>query len=185
VAAALPTALRQVPGQVDEALPGATAAALRTAATKAHASVVDGRLAVDWSNAAERRYYVSKVVPTIRSKLASGSNAGTAGGAFNGDTAFLSKADKPLKQPFLVGFSDAMRTVFWVGLCVVLLAFLLSWFLKATPLRAKSALQEAADRAHEGGGMVSPGGSAQETPEYEPAGARRVAAGPEATSATT
>jgi hypothetical protein len=35
--------------------------------------------------------------------------------------------------------------VFWVGALVVLLAFLLSFFLKATPLREKSAVQEAAD----------------------------------------
>ena len=36
-------------------------------------------------------------------------------------------------------------TIFWVGALVVLLAFVLSFFLKATPLREKSAMQEAAD----------------------------------------
>ena len=35
--------------------------------------------------------------------------------------------------------------VFWVAFFVVLLAFILSFFLKATPLRKKSALQEAED----------------------------------------
>ena len=165
VAAALPTALQQVPTQVDKALPTATSAALATAASKAHATVVNGRLTVDWSNAADRRYYVDKVVPTIRAKLAKGSTAGTAGGAFDGDTSFLTKADRALKEPFLVGFSNGMVTVFWVGLVVVAIAFLLSWFLKATPLRAKSALQEAADRAHEGGAMVAPGGAEQELPD--------------------
>ena len=51
--------------------------------------------------------------------------------------------------------------------CVVLVAFALSWFLKAQPLRNKSALQDAADRAHEGGAMVAPGG-AEDEPEPEP-----------------
>ena len=38
-----------------------------------------------------------------------------------------------------------MVTGFWVSLFVVLAAFILAFFLKATPLRAKSALQEVAD----------------------------------------
>jgi len=38
-------------------------------------------------------------------------------------------------------------TVFWVALAVVLVAFVLSFFLKATPLRQKSAIDEAADDA--------------------------------------
>jgi hypothetical protein len=37
-------------------------------------------------------------------------------------------------------------TVFWVSLIVVLVAFVLSFFLKATPLRQKSAIQEVADQ---------------------------------------
>ena len=35
---------------------------------------------------------------------------------------------------------------FWVSLIVVLVAFILSFFLKATPLRQKSAIQEVADQ---------------------------------------
>jgi len=67
------------------------------------------------------------------------------GGALDGDTSFLKAADPRLAQPFLVGFNDATLTVFWVSLVVVLIAFVLSFFLKAPPLRKTSALQEAAD----------------------------------------
>ena len=76
--------------------------------------------------------------------LLSGSNADI-GGALNGDTAFLTTADHRLAAPFLHGFADATVAVFWVSLVVVLVAFVLSFFLKATPLREKSALQEVAD----------------------------------------
>ena len=67
------------------------------------------------------------------------------GGALDGDTSFLKAADPRLAQPFLVGFNDATLTVFWVSLVIVLIAFVLSFFLKAPPLRRTSALQEAAD----------------------------------------
>ena len=45
------------------------------------------------------------------------------------------------------GVRERVRHVFWVGLVVVLVAFVLSFFLKAAPLREKSAMQEAADDA--------------------------------------
>lgn len=67
--------------------------------------------------------------------------------SLNGDTSFLNSADKALSAPFLTGFNDATITVFWVALAVVLVAFVLSWFLKTPPLRAKSAMQEAQDDA--------------------------------------
>lgn len=35
--------------------------------------------------------------------------------------------------------------VYWVGLGVMLLAFVLTWFFKTPPLRQRSALQERAD----------------------------------------
>jgi EmrB/QacA subfamily drug resistance transporter len=142
---------------------------------------------IDLSNGAVRRQVVDRIVPQITSGSGGSGGGSRTGGALDGDTSFLTHATRALKEPFLVGFSNGMVTVFWVGLAVVALAFLLSWFLKATPLRAKSALQEAADRAHEGGAMVSPGGSPQETPEYdpEPAGVRRTASGPGTAGAAT
>ncbi|WP_411557073.1 MDR family MFS transporter [Plantibacter sp. MPB07] len=72
-------------------------------------------------------------------------NSGSAGSALDGDTSFLVGAHHDLAAPFLTGFADATVTVFWVSFAVVAVAFVLSWFLKAPPLRAKSALQERTD----------------------------------------
>lgn len=98
------------------------------------------------------------------------------GSSLNGDTSFLNNASPALAEPFLVGFSEAVVSVYWIGLAVVLAAFILSWFLKAVPLRQKSAMQEAADEdaaaaavlnaeqaADMMGSMVEPG--AAETPD--------------------
>ncbi|MDP3209806.1 MAG: MDR family MFS transporter [Rhodoglobus sp.] len=92
-------------------------------------------------------------------------NGGSIGNALDGDTSFLNGSDPRLAAPFLEGFNNATVTIYWVGLVVVLVAFVLSFFLKAAPLRDRSALQEnaaedaaiqaqhAADLA---GSMVSP-----------------------------
>jgi EmrB/QacA subfamily drug resistance transporter len=74
-------------------------------------------------------------------------NPSSLGDALSGSTAFLKNVDPRLSLPFLEGFANAAVTVFFVSLSVVLVAFILSFFLKATPLRAKSALQEANDDA--------------------------------------
>ena len=88
------------------------------------------------------------------------------GSSLNGDTSFLVGANQALAKPFLVGFADATVSIYWIGLGVVTVAFILSWFLKATPLRQKSAMQEAADEdavllaenaAEMMGSMVEPG----------------------------
>jgi hypothetical protein len=92
-------------------------------------------------------------------------NPGSLGTALDGDTSFLNSADPRLAAPFLDGFNNATVTVYWVGLAVVLVAFVLSFFLKTPPLRAKSALQENSDNeaalaaqsaAAEMGAMVAP-----------------------------
>ncbi|MEO5920858.1 MAG: MDR family MFS transporter [Pseudolysinimonas sp.] len=79
--------------------------------------------------------------------LQNGQNGGGAslGDSLNGDTSFLNGSDPRLAAPFLEGFANATVTIYWVGLAVVIVAFLLSFFLKATPLRQKSAIEEAAD----------------------------------------
>jgi EmrB/QacA subfamily drug resistance transporter len=74
--------------------------------------------------------------------LQQGQNGGSLGTALDGDTSFLNGSDPRLAAPFLEGFNDATVTVYWVALGVVLTAFVLSFFLKVTPLREKSALQE-------------------------------------------
>ncbi|WP_354025549.1 MDR family MFS transporter [Conyzicola nivalis] len=68
-----------------------------------------------------------------------------AAGSVSGDTSFLNTSDPRLSAAFLEGFANSAITVFWIALAVVLVAFVLSFFLKAPPLRAKSALQENAD----------------------------------------
>lgn len=82
-------------------------------------------------------------------KLLQSQDTAAIGSALDGDTSFLNTADRALSAPFLTGFNDATVTVFQVALGVVLLAFVLSWFLKTPPLRAKSAMQEAHDQAAE------------------------------------
>ncbi len=67
------------------------------------------------------------------------------GTALSGDTSFLVGADSRLSLPFVDAWANATSTVFIVCLAVVSVAFILSFFLKATPLRQKSALEEAAD----------------------------------------
>ncbi|MCU1413458.1 MAG: transporter [Microbacteriaceae bacterium] len=99
---------------------------------------------VDLSNATQRNGVVDQVVKTAADKLKNGSGSG-AGTSLNGDTSFLTGASHALSAPFLTGFSQSMVTGFWVSLVVITIAFILSFFLKATPLRAKSALQEVAD----------------------------------------
>ena len=76
-------------------------------------------------------------------ELLGSQDQGEIGSALDGDTSFLNAADPRLAAPFLDGFAQATVTVFWVSLAVIAVAFVLSFFLKATPLREKSALQEA------------------------------------------
>jgi EmrB/QacA subfamily drug resistance transporter len=100
-------------------------------------------------------------------------HASSLGNALNGDTSFLNNADRRLAEPFLVGFANATVTVFWVAFAVVFVAFVLAWFFKTPTLRAKSALQEAADdnaraklAADEMGALVEP--SIAEQPNESP-----------------
>ena len=107
----------------------------------------------------------------------SAQNGGSVGNALDGDTSFLNNADPRLAAPFLDGFNNATISIYWVGLGIVLVAFVLSFFLKAAPLRAKSALQENSDNeaaiaaqaaAAEMGAMVAPdtaGSPVVEVPE--------------------
>jgi EmrB/QacA subfamily drug resistance transporter len=96
----------------------------------------------DLSDPAVREQVINHALPAIQTQL---SKATSAGGSLDGDTSFLNNASHALAAPFLDGFSNAMVAGFWVSAAVVLAAFILSFFLKATPLRAKSAIQEVAD----------------------------------------
>nr|WP_083527698.1 MDR family MFS transporter [Curtobacterium ammoniigenes] len=140
-AAAAPSIIQQ---QVAAATPNATASALQQAAAKAHATVANGKLTVDWSNTSERTYWVKQLVPTVSKKVADQKASGTSN---TSDTSFLNGADARLTRPFMVGFNTSAVSIYWVGLGVILLAFVLTWFFKTPPLRRQSALQEQADRA--------------------------------------
>ncbi|CAN5542976.1 MDR family MFS transporter [soil metagenome] len=98
---------------------------------------------IDLSDATVRHGVVEKIVQNLPSGGSSG--GGSLGTALDTDTSFLNGANHDLAAPLLNGFNDATVTIYWVSFAVVLLAFVLSFFLKAPPLRAKSAMQEAAD----------------------------------------
>jgi EmrB/QacA subfamily drug resistance transporter len=122
-------------------------ALLQQAAAKANASVVDGRLAIDYTNPAQRRAIVNEVVPTIISQIKKGASSSTSStNSSTSDTSFLKGADPRLSRPFLTGFNVSAVQIYWVGLIVLLIAFVISWFFKVPPLRQRSALQEQADK---------------------------------------
>lgn len=146
----LPAAAAQgvIDQKVAEALPDAESQALQAVADKAHASVTDGSVSVDWSDEAQRTYWVDKLVPDIAKELDEGTSDASSGTSSSvSDTSFLNGADAALTKPFMVGFTQAIDVIYWVGFGVLMLAFVLSWFFKAPPLRTRSALQERADEA--------------------------------------
>ena len=130
--------------QVAAATPAAEAQALAAAADQAHASVVNGALAVNYSDASQREYWVGQVAPSISDSIKDASKSSSSSSSMS-DTSFLNGADARLTRPFLTGFNNSALAVFWVGFAVILLAFVLTWFFKTPPLRQRSALQEQAD----------------------------------------
>jgi EmrB/QacA subfamily drug resistance transporter len=142
--------------QVAAAKPAAEQQALETAASKANAEVVDGTLQVDYANADQRSNVVDEVMPALVKQLKSGdSSANSSSSSATSDTSFLNGADKRLTRPFLVGFSDSAVVVYWVGLAVILVAFVLTWFFRVPPLRKVSALQEQANAAKDDADRLS------------------------------
>jgi EmrB/QacA subfamily drug resistance transporter len=104
--------------------------------------------------------------PILKVLLGAAKDPASAGAAMNGDTSFLIGADPRLSDPFLVGFSNASISVYWICLVVAIIAFVLSWFLKTPPLRQRSGIEELAARdaavmaekaADQMGAMVDPG----------------------------
>lgn len=149
-AGAIPQAAAQgiIDQQVAAATPAAEAAALAAVADKAHATVTGDSVAVDYADDDQRAYWVDQLAPKIADKIADGdSSANDSTSSSVSDTSFLNGADPRLTKPFLVGFNDSVVTVYWIGLAVILLAFLLTLFFKVPPLRQQSAMQERADKA--------------------------------------
>lgn len=104
---------------------------------------------LNFSDPKVRSQVLDKAVPQIAKKLSEAKGDSSVGGssAIN-DTSFLKSADARLTKPFLTGFTQSTILIYWLAFGVVLLAFVLALFFKTPPLRAKSALQEAADDAH-------------------------------------
>ncbi|MCU1413653.1 MAG: transporter permease [Microbacteriaceae bacterium] len=126
--------------------PAAAPTILAAIATKAHASVVGNTVSVDWSNASQRNYYVDKLTPTIVKELKKGTTSKSSTSA-TADTSFLNGADPRLTKAFKVGFNSSVVIIYWIGLGVILLAFVISIFFRVPPLRQTSALQQRADEA--------------------------------------
>lgn len=136
-----------IDSQVSAAKPAAEQSALQAAAQKAGASVVNGKLAVDYSDQGQRSAIVDKVAPTLIDKLKENSSSQGSSSSTTSDTSFLKGADARLTRPFMTGFNSSAVVIYWVGFGVIVLAFILSWFFKVPPLRQRSALQEQADAA--------------------------------------
>jgi EmrB/QacA subfamily drug resistance transporter len=109
----------------------------------------DGTVTLDFSDPNARASFVESVLPTIEDQFASGDGASSMDSGALNDTSFLNGADERLTKPILVAFNNSAVLVYWVAMWVVLVAFVLSLFFKTPPLRAKSALQEAADNARD------------------------------------
>jgi EmrB/QacA subfamily drug resistance transporter len=118
---------------------------LASIAKAAHASVSGNTVAVDWSNASQRSYYVGKSVPAIVKDLKSSKLSSSSGSI--SDTSFLNGATPALTKAFKVGFNTSVISIYWIGLGVILAAFVLSLFFRVPPLRKSSALQQRADEA--------------------------------------
>lgn len=132
--------------QVNAAKGPAEQQALSAAAEKAHASVSNGRLSVDWSNESQRSYWVDQVAPDLAKKISDNQGNGSSSGSSTSDTSFLKGADPSLTKPFMKGFISSAVVVYGVGLAVIVIAFILSLFFKVPPLRSVSALQERAEQ---------------------------------------
>ena len=77
-------------------------------------------------------------------------NPGAAGAAALQDSSFINQLDPALARPFLVGFSEAMSTVFLVASAVLVLAFIATLFLPHVDLGPKpgaAVAEEGADTA--------------------------------------
>jgi EmrB/QacA subfamily drug resistance transporter len=132
--------------KVAEVLPDAQRKALEKVAKDKNLSVIDGKLAVDWADPVQRRAMIDELVPKLIESIRSGDNdQNLSTDTSASDTSFVKGADPRLTTPFLQGFNDSVVTIYWVGLGVMLVAFMLTWFYDVPPLRRRSALEEKHD----------------------------------------
>ncbi|MCW3158029.1 MDR family MFS transporter [Micropruina sonneratiae] len=133
--------------KVKELVPDAEAKALKKVAKDKHFSVVDGKLTIDYSDPVQRRAIIDELVPEMVKSIKNGDTDNVKTETSSSDTSFLTGADPRLTKPFLAGFNTSVVTIYWVGLGVMLLAFVITWFFRVPPLRTRSAMQERAAAA--------------------------------------
>jgi EmrB/QacA subfamily drug resistance transporter len=131
--------------KVAELTPDAQQEALKKVAEDQNLSVIDGKLAVDYTNSVQRRAIVDQLVPKLIDSINNHDANQTEVNTNSSDTSFLTGADPRLTKPFLLGFNASVVQVYWVGLAAMLTAFVLTWFFRVPPLRSRSALEEKAD----------------------------------------
>ena len=134
-AAAQAQAIAQVGAAIEQQLPVARVAA-------------DGTVTLDFTDATARGAFVDQAVSQIIDGM-SGSSESSFDNSTMDDTSFLNGADPRLTKPLLVSFNESTISVYWVGMAVSLIAFVLTLFFRTPPLRQKSALQEAHDAERE------------------------------------
>jgi EmrB/QacA subfamily drug resistance transporter len=138
--------------KVAELTPAAQRKALEKVAKDKQLSVINGKLAVDYSDPVQRRAIIDEIVPKLIDGIKNGDSADKVDtNTSASDTSFLTGADPRLTKPFLSGFNTSVVTIYWVGLGVMLLAFMFTWFFKVPPLRTRSALEEKSDLRENGG----------------------------------
>ena len=143
----LSTIEQTIDDKVKELLPDAIDEALTKVAGEKHLSVIDGRLAVDWSDPAQRSAMLDELTPKLIEQINSGTgDADVQTDTSASDTSFLSGADPRLTKPFMLGFNQSVVTIYWCGLAVMLLAFAITLFYRVPALRTRSALQERAEQ---------------------------------------
>ena len=146
--------------KVAELLPDAERKALTKVAKEKNLSVVDGRLAVDYSDPVQRRAIIDQIVPELVDSINNGDTGDVKTDTSASDTSFLNGADPRLTKPFLNGFNTSVVIIYWVGLGVMLLAFVITWFFRVPPLRTRSALEERTAAAAAAGA-----GASEDSPE--------------------
>ncbi len=147
--------------KVAELVPEAEKMALKKVAEEKHFSVIDGRLAVDYSDPVQRQAIIDQIAPELTDAIKKGDTGDVKTDTSASDTSFLSGADPRLTKPFLEGFNASVITIYWVGLGVMLLAFVITWFFRVPPLRLRSALEERTAAAAAAAGS----GDAADSPE--------------------
>jgi hypothetical protein len=76
-----------------------------------------------------------------------GGDMASLGDSIKSDSSFIGLIDPRLAAPFKIGFANASLAVFGTAAIVLLVAFVMSWFMKNVALREKSAMAEKADAA--------------------------------------